>query len=192
MVTTFSLVYNEKRVLSVTGYVLCNYEAQPLFWYYKNMLEEIDTVIELHQEGKLDRILRIRLIYLTAFVVIFGAIGLYNLIVHELDLEDIVFTIIISFMCGMFIFSRMNTIGWDEKKEIMQVNRLDFVGFVILVLYVLSRVYTNWILGHFSHNTVIVSSMAVASIFGVMFGRLIATLVTVHKIHTERNKKGEA
>lgn len=149
------------------------------------MLEEIETVKELHQEGKLDRKLRIRLIFLSSLTLIFGVIGAYNLVVHDLDLGDVVGTIIVSFVFGMLVMSRMNKIHWDEEREIMTVGRIDAFGAIILFIYIAVRTSTRWILGHFAHNTVLVSSLVIASVFGIMLGRLSSTLISMHKIHKE-------
>lgn len=146
----------------------------------------MESVKELHKKGKLDRKLRIRLIFLTSLTFIFGIIGAYNFIVHDFPLLWVVVTIVASFLLGMFVLSRMNKITWDEKHAIMTVGRIDGLGFVVLVLYVVVRVGTKWFLGHFSHNVVLISGLTVASVFGIMLGRLSATFISIHQLNTRK------
>ena len=43
---------------------------------------------------------------------------------------------VVGFVLGLFLFSRMNVVNWNEEEEVVQTGRMDTVGYAVLGLYI--------------------------------------------------------
>ena len=94
---------------------------------------------------------------------------------------------IIGFMTGMIIGllvgRRMHNISWDAETN-KAVTKMDRIGIVILVFYLLFAISRHWILSHWLQGyTLSAFSLSVAA--GGMFGRIWTTRQKVRQILRE-------
>lgn len=151
-------------------------------------MEEFETLGKLASEGKLDRALRLRLAVFIVVVLLCGAAAFYDVVSYRINAFLLIGFASASMLLGLFIFSRMNTIEWNEEREVVMLKRFDVFGTVMLVLYILIRIVTKSFLDDYFHNVVTVSAITYATVFGVMLGRLFGILITIHKVHAAKSK----
>jgi hypothetical protein len=147
-------------------------------------MEEFQTARELVREGKLDRKLRIRLLVYIFLSVLFGGGVLYDILSYGLSWSLALGFASASFLFGL-VFSKMNRVAWDEKREVVTLGRIDIVGIVFFLSYVVLRFLMQQFLEqHFKLITV--SGLTYATVFGLMLGLLLGSFVTIHKANTQR------
>ena len=82
-----------------------------------NILREIRV---LREEGKLHRTLIVRTRILLLISVVLASIVLFNMFYRGTDWMLPGVLAIIGLVLGLFIFSRMNPIQWNEEREVVE------------------------------------------------------------------------
>ncbi len=145
------------------------------------MIRLFSELRALQEEGKLHKslILRIRILFGISFL--FMCAVLYNVIVHGANPWIAVGLAVIGFVTGMFLFSRMNPVLWNEQERVVQAGRMDMAGFGILIFYVAFE---------FGFRTLIndvfpveATAFVLAAVFGTILGRAVGTLVEIHRVY---------
>lgn len=85
-----------------------------------------------------------------------------------------------------FLAGRMFIIFWHPETEKV-VSRLDTVGFVILLMYVLLAVGRRWFLGHWLHGAEL-NAFGLSILTGLLLGRLLSMAMKIKKILVTENK----
>ena len=146
-----------------------------------NPLQLLEEVRILRQEGKLHQklISRVRILYIISAVL--AAMVIFNLLFRSANPLVVGGLVIIGFILGLFVFSKMNVVNWNEKEEIVQIGKMDKIGYISLGLYIVFEIGLRTFLG----NVFPVSATAflLAGIFGTMFGRAVGTTIKIHKVH---------
>jgi hypothetical protein len=132
-----------------------------------HILKEIRT---LREEGKLHNKL-IRTVRITFLIsVILLAVVIYNSLSRNFTGYYLLVGLtlaLIGFILGLNIFNKMSTITWNEEKEVLQSERMDKVGYVVLGLYILFEISLRTFLK--SNFTVNVVPLLLCGIFGTIF-----------------------
>jgi hypothetical protein len=149
------------------------------------VFKEIKAARELSKEGFLHRKLVFRLFMLGAISLISLGILLFNIFERGLNPNVASGLACAGFLFGVWIFYRMNPVGWDEKGELLIVSKIDRAGFIILGIYIVLRVAVRFYIEHLYHSVVILTGLTMAIVFGVAFGRLIASLSAIRSAHKE-------
>jgi hypothetical protein len=89
---------------------------------------------------------------------------------------------LVGILLGMFVFSRMNKIVWDEEAELVQTQKMDIVGYGILALYIAFELGLRTFLHDYFPITA--TALLLAGVFGVLFGRVIGSVVEIHRVYT--------
>ena len=84
-------------------------------------------------------------------------------------------------MLGIFIFSRMSPILWNEEQEMVETGRMDTIGYVVLGLYIVFEIGLRTALHDFFPLTA--TALILSGVFGVLFGRVIGTVVEIHRVY---------
>jgi hypothetical protein len=79
----------------------------------------------------------------------------------------------------------MNPLKWDKRKELLVVTKIDKLGFFIIAVYIGLRIFTDIYLDQIYHNVIMITGLSLATVFGVAFGRLVASLKAIKETHTE-------
>lgn len=143
-----------------------------------HLLKEIRT---LRDEGKLHRRLLIRVRMLFVISAILFAVVAYNITTRGTDIALAGALLIIGLLLGVFIFSRMNVVQWNEEEEILEAGRMDLLGYTSLGLYIAFEIGARTALKDFFPASATV--LILATIAGTLFGRALGTLVEIHRVY---------
>jgi hypothetical protein len=88
---------------------------------------------------------------------------------------------IIGFLLGVYIFSRMSVVNWNEEEEVVQTGRMDMIGYITIGLYIVFEISFRT----FLHDYFPMSATAylLAGIFGTIFGRAVGTVIEIHRVY---------
>ena len=143
-----------------------------------NILKEVRV---LSQEGKLHQrlVTRVRMLLLISLAL--ALVVIFNAAEREVALLLIAALAIGGFLMGMFVFSRMSPIEWNEEKEVVQAGAIGALGWITIALYIAFEIGVRTALKDFLP----VSSTAyiLATIFGVIFGRAVGMIVEIHRVY---------
>lgn len=89
-----------------------------------NLFAEIRA---LKKEGKLHNKLLIRTRILFIIATILLGVVLYNVFTRDLDVLWAIFIGVVGFFLGVFVFSQMNVVNWNEEKEVVKSGKMDKV-----------------------------------------------------------------
>lgn len=150
------------------------------------MQEEIETVQNLHKQGKLERKLLYRIIVLSVVATFTFCILLYELFFQNLEFLPVIGFAVLGFLFGFYIFIRMNKVYWDKERQIVAMGRFDFTTIVLLIAFILYRIsLEKYFSGHYE-DAIQAFGYSLATLFGGMVGRLIGTLYAIDKSHREK------
>lgn len=106
----------------------------------------------------------------------------YQVVVYGMNLWIDAGIGIVSFYLGLFVFSKMNKVTWDEETEIVSVGRMDAAGFLIILLYIAFEISLRSILKLEYAGTLAATSYLLAGIGASLLGRTIGTLIAIQKV----------
>jgi hypothetical protein len=114
-------------------------------------------------------------------LIMFGFVG-YDVLLGELPLWMAVLGFILGLGVG-YILGRILKVTWHETKQ-KAVMQMDIVGFIAIGVYVAFRFGENWVFGQFLSG-VELSSLSLAVLSGLLFGRLFGLRISILKIVAE-------
>ena len=145
--------------------------------YMIHILKEIRI---LRKEGKLHaRLLSQVRILLGISLVLFGIV-LYNVFFRGVNGWISLVLAVIGFLLGMFFFSRINSLQWNEEASVVQIAKMDKVGFATLGLYIVFEIGLRTLFN--SYFPASATSFILAAIFGTLFGRVTGTMIEIHRV----------
>ena len=83
----------------------------------------------------------------------------------------------------------MNVIDWNEEEEVVKSGKMDRVGYIALVLYILFEISLRTLLREYFPTSTI--PLLLSAIFGTILGRAIGTLVEIHRVYHMNHREGE-
>ncbi len=141
----------------------------------------LNEVRILRDEGKLHARLITRTRILLGISLVLGGITIFNIIYRGADWMFAGGLVLAGLILGLFVFSRMNPVQWNEEQAIIETGRMDTVGYIILVLYIALEIGLRTFLKDFYPLSA--TTLILAGVFGVLFGRAIGTLIEVHRAY---------
>jgi hypothetical protein len=110
---------------------------------------------------------------------------IFSILIVELSLKRIPFYIALAgFLAGaaigMLISRRMHTITWDEETS-KAVTRMDTVGIILLILYLLFVIFRHWIFA-FWIDAYVLTPLSLSIAAGGMLGRLYFTRRKIRRL----------
>lgn len=133
-------------------------------------------------QAKVDKKLIIRQRIFLILVLILIIIDILNIIDHKLNIFLAIIGFIFSITIGLFL-SRMFKIFWHEEKEKV-VSKLDTVGFLFLILYIIIELSKEWIFGHWLSGETL-TSFSLIILTGLILGRFLGTVNEIDRILNE-------
>ncbi len=135
----------------------------------------------VHVDKKLIRRLRI-------FVVILAIMS--GVLVYEVYISHIkILLLILGIFLGVgigFIAGRMFSIEWHAEEEKV-IGRLDRIGIVVLVLYIIFSFSRHFIFEHWLTGAIL-SAFTFSFIEGAMLGRILSMRFNIKRVLTEQGK----
>jgi hypothetical protein len=110
---------------------------------------------------------------------------IFSILIIEISLNYISLLLasagfIIGIVIGLIVSRRMHTISWDAETN-RAITKMDRVGIIILVIYLIFALSRHWIFAHWVHGYALTPfCMSVGA--GGMLGRLYHTRKTVRGI----------
>ena len=149
-----------------------------------NLFAEIRA---LKKEGKLHNKLLIRTRILFIIATILLGVVLYNVFTRDLDVLWAIFIGVVGFFLGVFVFSQMNVVNWNEEKEVVKSGKMDKVWYIALALYIFFEIGLRTLLKEYFPLEVI--PLLLSGISWTLIGRGIGTLLKIHRVYTMRHKE---
>ena len=113
------------------------------------------------------------------FLIITGVL-IYELSHHYIAGYLALFGFMLGMVIGLLVSRRMHNISWDAETN-KAVTKMDRLGIIILVLYLLFAISRHWILSHWLQGYALTAfSLSVAA--GGMLGRLWNTRQKIRKV----------
>lgn len=143
-----------------------------------HLLREVRT---LRQEGKLHKklISQVRMLFIISCIL--GLVVVYNILLRGADIRIALFLACIGSMLGISVFSRISVVNWNEDEEIVQLGKMDKVGYATIILYIVFDIGLRTYLKDV--YPVSATAYLLAAIFGTLFGRSIGTIVKIHGVY---------
>lgn len=108
----------------------------------------------------------------------------YEVALHHIAAATCVGTIMLGMMMGA-IFVRRKRIYWEEETSRV-IARMDRIGIVLLVFYIVIAIIRHFLLDHWLHGNQLVGfSLSFAA--GTMLGRLLSMRSQIRQILKEKN-----
>lgn len=126
------------------------------------------------------RKLLFRLRRLTLFFIVIIGIIIYELVTYDVAAFIPVSGFVSGIIIGILINHRMHKISWNAEAS-KAVTKMDQLGIIILVLYLLFSIFRTWIFSYWLHGyTLTVFSLSVAA--GGILGRLYSTRQKIRQV----------
>lgn len=143
-----------------------------------NILKEIRN---LRDQGKLHRSLLIRVRILLAVSTVIAGVVAYQIMFHAADPLFAGGLFIVGLALGMFLFSRMGPVQWNEEEERVEAARMDKLSYGVLALYIGFEILLRTELNSYLPSMSI--ALLLATICGTLLGRVAGTLVEIHRVY---------
>jgi len=144
-------------------------------------MEKFQIFRTLRSEGKLHGPLILRIEILLGISAVLLGIVVYENIVGNLNIFISIAVGVISFLLGLFIFSKMNKVEWNEEKEVIGASRMDLAGFTVLLLYIAFEFSFRHFLKSEYAGTYAATGYLFAGIGASLLGRSVGTLLIIQR-----------
>jgi len=145
----------------------------------KHVFQSVKT---LKEEGKLHTRLVFQIRLLTTISAVLLAVVAYQVFVHGIDLMLTLGIATLGFILGLFIFSKMNKLVWNEEEEVIKTGRMEILGFVVLALYIAFEIGLRTVLSNEFPGSFAAIAYLLAGMGSSLLGRSLGTLVAIRKL----------
>lgn len=150
----------------------------------KKILTSFNSLVDTEQLHK-KLIFRTRL--LTAISLILIAIVGYDIFRYGISIPLSLFIGLVAFILGLFLFSRMNTLEWDEEEAVITSGRMDTIGVAIIILYIGFEVSLRSVVTSQFGDMAGSTGYLFMGIGASLLGRSVGNLISIQKL--ARNKE---
>lgn len=141
----------------------------------------------LKDEGKLHTKLITRTRMLFGVSLCLFCTVIFNVLFRHLNILFILCLVLIGLFMGLYVFTKMGAVSWNEEEEVVKASKMDVLGYATLGLYILFEVSVRtFFKDYFSTQAV---PLLLAIIFGTILGRAIGTLLQIHKVYTSQHSE---
>jgi len=147
---------------------------------YANM--SLSTFRELNSDGKLHKRLVFQLLLLTTISLILLGVVMYQVLFGGLNISIAVSIALVSFLLGLFLFSKMNKVVWNEEEELVKTGRMEILGVAVLVLYIGFEVGLRTLLAAEFTGGFAATAYLLAGVGASLLGRSVGTIVSIQKL----------
>ena len=100
------------------------------------MLNSKKVVDDLKKAGKIHQKLIKRVRVLTIISILLTGVTVYEILRYGISVSISIGIAVVAFLLGVFVFTHMSKIVWDEESQMISTGRLDMFGGLIIVLYI--------------------------------------------------------
>jgi hypothetical protein len=145
------------------------------------MIHFFREVRTLREEGKLHKKLISRLRILFVISLLLAGIVVFNIVARGANPLIAAFLAALGILLGFFVFSRMSAVHWNEEEKVVQISKMDILGYVTLGLYIAFEIGFRTFLSDFF--PIATTAYLLAGIFGTLFGRVMGMVTEIHKVY---------
>lgn len=145
-------------------------------------MTSFQNIRDLETDGKMHKKLLFRVRILTIISVLLLSFVIYRTLLGDLNVFIVVLLVVLSFPLGLFVFSKMNKVVWDEEGETIMAGKMELAGFAIVALYILFEITLRTYLKAEYAETFAATGYLLAGIGASLLGRSVGTLVAVQKL----------
>jgi len=145
---------------------------------------KLESLLDI-QTDKLDKRLLRKIRFLLFFLIVMSGALIYETAISEISYAFILLGLIVGVAIGIIV-GRMFNIQWHEEKDKV-IARLDVIGIVILVLYILVSIARQWIFAHW-FTGIKLTAFTFSFAEGVMIGRIISFQFNIKKVLIKEGK----
>src|SRR4051812_7403741 len=104
------------------------------------MIHFFAEVRTLREEGKLHKklISRLRILFLISLIL--AGIVVFNIVLRGANPLIAGLMACLGILLGFFVFSRMNVVHLNETEKVVQISKMDILGYVTLGLYIVFEI----------------------------------------------------
>jgi hypothetical protein len=148
---------------------------------YSSLMTNIfQEVRQLRKEGRVHTALLRRTQILFGIAIVLLLITLFNIFTRSLSLAIVLILLIVGFLLGLFVFSRMTGVEWNEEESMLRTSKMDIVGFASIGLYILFEIALRTFLR--DSYPALATVYVLAGVSGTLLGRAIGTLIEMHRV----------
>lgn len=116
--------------------------------------------------------------------VIIGIVA-YNIFLNQISALMAFIGLALGIIIGL-IAGRMFKMSWHIETEKV-ISRMDKIGFIFLVLYIIVEIGRKWFFGHWLEGAQL-NAFGLAFLSGLLFGRFLSMIQSIYKILIEEKK----
>ncbi len=150
-------------------------------------MKKKNSVRHLHKSGKIHKRIIFQTRLLTLISLVMFGVSLYHLFIGTINFWILLVLTIVSFLLGMVLFSKMNKVVWDEEQEIITITRIERLGVLIIILYVLFEISLRTFLNYEFTEGFAATAYLLAGISCTLLGRSVGTILAVKKLVEKEN-----
>lgn len=139
------------------------------------MISTFQAIKALQREGKLHKKLvsRVRILFIISLIMVGIVIG--NIVIGGAHILVAGLLVIAGYFMGMYLFSRMNTVVWNEEEEILKAGKMDVIGYASIALYIVIEIGLRTLLKDV-YPTNLATIYILAGVSGMLFGRSLGMM----------------
>ncbi len=138
-------------------------------------------------EGKLHKKLITRVRMLLIISVVLAGIAGFNVVFRNANGPIAAGLLVGGFVIGLFVFSRMNVIQWNEELEIVETGRMDVIGYSLIGFYIIFEIGLRTFLKDF--YPISATAFILAAVAGTLLGRSIGTIIEIHRVYRATHRE---
>lgn len=150
-------------------------------------MKKLILLKQLHTEGKLHKRLVFQLRLLTFISLALLGVVVYQIATNNLSILLSGAIALGSFLLGLFVFSKMNKLVWNEEEELIKTARMEWLGGAVLVLYIAFEISLRTLLNTEFSGTFAATAYLLAGIGASLLGRSLGTIVAIHRLVEDEN-----
>lgn len=152
------------------------------------MTDGIKDTNKLYQQDKLHGRIVWRLWYMSIMLVFSTLIVAYDMLRGEVNILLMFALMAVGGIIGLLMLG-IYKFDWDPEKELVVAKRYDLEGMIILVAYMISRVYMEFSFEEvYQHDIVKTIAASFSVLIGLAFVRLIGLTIAVSRTFKDRKK----
>lgn len=145
-------------------------------------MENFQIFRDLKDEGKLHKPLLVRIHILSTISVILLLVVLYQIIKGNLNIWISLLVAVLAFILGLYVFSRMSKVEWNEDKELISASRMDIVGFTTILLYIAFEISFRTFLKAQYPGSFAATGYLLDGVGASLLGRSVGTLFMIQNL----------
>ena len=150
------------------------------------MLNSKKVVDDLKKDGKIHQKLIKRVRILTLISALLMSITVYEILRYDISVYISIGIAVMAFVLGVFVFTRMSKIVWDEEAQVISAGKIDMLGGFIIILYIGFEIGLRTVIESHFGSMAGSSGYLLMGVGASLLGRAAGTLWHINIFATQR------